>query len=236
MGIEPQDTSTIDGLDDSWPLGNDPTLDGDNHLRLIKRVLKLVFPGENGTGFAEPIVATETELNYLSGVTSNVQDQFYDLKSDLGDARRLLSAPDKTALLLYNQSNYPVPLGWKRVVITDNYMVVATSLQYAGTFQGVDDPIINVHTHSQSTIKITAANLPPHNHALVNTRVVNDEHGDRSNYNFIVQQAGFTEYTGTTGTGWGSNDPLQLPNTNSHKWEPKVAGIQVIERDITLDD
>jgi hypothetical protein len=70
----------------------------------------------------------------------------------------------------------------------------------------------------------------------VNTRVVNDSHGDKSNYNFLVQANGFTEYTGTTGTGWGSNDPLQLPNTNSHKWEPRVAGIQVIERDITLDD
>ena len=233
MGIEPQETDTIDGLDSSWPLGNDPTLDGDNHLRLIKRVLKLVFPGEKGTGFAEPIVATEKELNYLTGVESNIQDQFYEVKADFVSARRLLSAPDKTALLLYNKSDHPVPLGWKRVVIAENYMVVATSLQYAGTFQGVDDPITNIHVHSQSTIKITAANLPPHNHALQNTNTYNGENGQFSNHTYYVQVPS-TSYTGATGTGWGSNDPIQLPNTNSHKWEPRVAGVQVVERDINL--
>jgi len=236
MGIEPQDTSTIDGLDDSWPLGNDPTLDGDNHLRLIKRVLKLVFPGEKGTGFAEPIVATEKELNYLAGVESNIQDQFYEVKADFVSARRLLSAPDKTALLLYNKSDHPVPLGWKRLVIVDNYMVVATSLQYAGTFQGVDDPIINVHTHSQ-------ANLPPHSHDISagsQTLIEDSPTGGTDSHPWQDPgNPGITEQpkiTKTTGTGWGSNDPLQLPNTNSHKWEPRVAGIQVIERDITLDD
>lgn len=41
MGIEASDT--IAGLNENWPLGSDPKSEGDNHLRLIKHVLKQAF-------------------------------------------------------------------------------------------------------------------------------------------------------------------------------------------------
>jgi hypothetical protein len=41
MGIEASDT--IAGLNENWPLGSDPKSEGDNHIRLIKHVLKQAF-------------------------------------------------------------------------------------------------------------------------------------------------------------------------------------------------
>ncbi|MFN4121269.1 hypothetical protein [Acidovorax sp.] len=53
-----------------WPLGSDPKSNGDNHLQIIKFGTKNTFP--NITGQVTP---THVEINYLSGVTSNVQVQ-----------------------------------------------------------------------------------------------------------------------------------------------------------------
>lgn len=73
MGLE---TATYIGdLVVSNPLGLDDRKQGDDHIRLIKYVLTHTFPGAGGVGFASPITATEVELNYLSGATSNVQSQ-----------------------------------------------------------------------------------------------------------------------------------------------------------------
>lgn len=75
MGIETATPGYISDLDKTWPLGNDPRSQGDDHIRFIKNVLKNVFPGALGQGFNTPIVATEAELNFLDGVTSNIQTQ-----------------------------------------------------------------------------------------------------------------------------------------------------------------
>lgn len=67
--------SGISDLDETWPLSGDPILEGDDHIRLLKNVLKTQFPGDAGQGFAIPITATEEELNFLAGVVSNIQAQ-----------------------------------------------------------------------------------------------------------------------------------------------------------------
>lgn len=82
MGIE--STTTIAGLDSTWPLGSDPIAQGDNHVRLLKAVLKNIFPGVGGNGFATPITAKEAEINYLVGVTSGIQSQL-NLKAPLAN-------------------------------------------------------------------------------------------------------------------------------------------------------
>jgi hypothetical protein len=71
---------TISGLDVLWPLANDPKSEGDNHFRMLKKLLQDQFPGEGGSGFAEAITATETEINYLGGASSNIQDQLNKAK------------------------------------------------------------------------------------------------------------------------------------------------------------
>jgi hypothetical protein len=74
--------SYISQLDPTYPAAVDPKSEGDNHLRLVKTVLKTQFPnfGTNA------ITATAAEVNYLVGVTSAVQTQLNTL--DTGKASK----------------------------------------------------------------------------------------------------------------------------------------------------
>ena len=63
MGLETG--STISSFITSNPTSSDPVNQGDDHLRLIKSVLKAQFPGSGGLGYATAITATEAELNSL---------------------------------------------------------------------------------------------------------------------------------------------------------------------------
>lgn len=64
MGIEVADF--LSGLNPNWPLDTDSGTQGDDHLRLIKSVLRSTFPGASGNGFSKQIIATEDELNSLA--------------------------------------------------------------------------------------------------------------------------------------------------------------------------
>lgn len=60
MGLE---TATyISDLDETWPLGGDNPNKGDDHLRVIKEVIKNTFPNINGA-----MTLTDEELNALLG-------------------------------------------------------------------------------------------------------------------------------------------------------------------------
>jgi len=77
MGLE---TGTfIDDLIVTNPLSTDKRRFGDDHLRLIKKVLKNSFPTIDGA-----VVPSLEEINFLDGVTSAVQAQI-DAKVDPGD-------------------------------------------------------------------------------------------------------------------------------------------------------
>lgn len=80
MGIE--SSTTIQGLDASWPLSGDRRSEGDDHLRLIKSVLKAAFPGEDGLGFNVPITAKEADLN--AAFTAGVKTVFYMATAPIG--------------------------------------------------------------------------------------------------------------------------------------------------------
>jgi hypothetical protein len=67
--------TTLAQLDETWPLTGGAIPEGDDHIRLLKSVLKDQFPGSVGNGFNKAITASEDEINYLSGVTSGVQAQ-----------------------------------------------------------------------------------------------------------------------------------------------------------------
>ena len=63
------------------PVVGDPVGEGDDHLRMLKTVLKTQFSGLAGTTAITP---SEAELNYVDGVTSAIQTQM-DTKG-VGDA------------------------------------------------------------------------------------------------------------------------------------------------------
>ena len=68
MGLEA--ATYINGLVATNPAAGDQKSQGDDHIRLIKAVLQATFP--NLTGAVNP---TQTEINFLAGVTSAIQAQ-----------------------------------------------------------------------------------------------------------------------------------------------------------------
>jgi len=147
VGLET--TNTIAGLDSSWPLSGDPASQGDNHLRLIKAMLKSQFPGLGNNGFAKPIVATEDEINYLSGVTGNIQLQL-DTINGAPVPIGTLNAPVGTRMVFHQATP---PAGWTQdQSFNDNMLRVVSG--FGGGFGGSDSPIQNnkvaSHTHSGS--------------------------------------------------------------------------------------
>jgi len=81
MGLE--SGSYISDLVSTNPPGTDDRATADDHLRLIKAILKTTFPSINGAVTTTPAelnildgaTVTTTELNYVSGVTSAIQTQ-----------------------------------------------------------------------------------------------------------------------------------------------------------------
>ena len=61
------------------PLGSDGKDKGDDHIRLLKTVLKTTLPNVSGA-----VTTTHTELNYVDGVTSAIQAQIDTLTSSKG--------------------------------------------------------------------------------------------------------------------------------------------------------
>jgi len=60
----------ISDLNATYPAAGDSLVEGDDHLRLLKTVIKATFPGVTGI-----VLPTHTELNFVDGVTSAIQTQ-----------------------------------------------------------------------------------------------------------------------------------------------------------------
>jgi len=84
-------TKYIDDLNSSNPAAGDNVSEGDDHIRGIKNVLKLTFPNIDGA-----ISASDTELNYVDGVTSSIQSQLNTIASDdwVTNARMAVNSVD----------------------------------------------------------------------------------------------------------------------------------------------
>ena len=215
-----ESTTTIEGLDDSYPLGGDPTNKGDDHLRLIKSVLKTMFPGAGGNGFSIPVVATEVELNYLSGLTSNAQDQFDALGVSISALTGQLSAPTGTRMPFHQAA---APTGWTQDVSKNDYMLRVVS-GTGGAAGGTDSPILNnkVPTHTHTAVVTD----PGHTHVTDftnNAGVDFDYLGQGGRY---VNNAGFTTNSSTTGVSVSINN-----NAGASDWTPKYLDVIIAVKD-----
>jgi len=150
--------TTLASLDQSYPLGGDVLLQGDDHIRLLKSVLKDQFPGALGDGLASPVLATEAEFGYLVGVTSGIQGQFGALSTRVDGLEAALSAPTGTRLAFHQASP---PVGWTQDTAIDDSMLRIVSGVGGGT-GGTDSAILNdkVPSHSH-TANVTD---PGHKH------------------------------------------------------------------------
>ena len=154
--------TTFAGLDQSYPLGGDALLQGDDHIRLLKSVLKDQFPGALGDGLASPVLATEAEFGYLIGVTSGIQGQFGALSTRVDGLEAALSAPAGTRLAFHQASP---PVGWTQDTTIDDSMLRIVSGVGGGT-GGTDSPIDLSHTHTTSDHTLTVNQMPSHSHTI----------------------------------------------------------------------
>jgi len=82
-----ENATVISGLTPANPTPTDPKSQGDDHIRMLKRMLQNQFPdGAGGSGFKIPLTATTQELNWVAGVTSDIQTQLDKLGNDIGDS------------------------------------------------------------------------------------------------------------------------------------------------------
>jgi hypothetical protein len=136
--------TTLSSLVTANPTSIDPISQGDDHVRLIKSVLKAQFPGAAGQGYATPILATEAELNLLVGLTK-------------------LPFPVGTKMPFYQASP---PVGWTATAVTnDSMMRVVTSATTGGVANagGGQSPILN-NTVPSHTHVFTGTALGTHTH------------------------------------------------------------------------
>ena len=218
--------TTIEDLDNSWPLGGDSLNKGDDHVRLIKSVLQSQFPGVDLKGFKIPIITTEDELNFISGVTSNVQTQFNDLGVRVSaneDALAKLIEPG-TAMVFYQAA---APTGWTLDADTalDNHMMRVVRVNGGTKFTG-DSPILNdkipTHSHGASS-NSTGAHTHPYNQG---TTVGGNgwlDGGDGA----VNGTVGKT----TSSSGNHSHTITVNNNSGGSSWEPSYANMIVCTKD-----
>lgn len=72
--------TTINQLDTTLPLAADLISEGDDHIRLLKTVLKTTFPNVAGA-----VTPSHVEFNFLAGLTSGVQTQLNAKANRTGD-------------------------------------------------------------------------------------------------------------------------------------------------------
>ena len=215
MGLETG--TTIAQLVSSNPTGGDPTNQGDDHLQLIKSVLKSQFPGSGGDGYSKPIVTNENELNFSQGVTSSIQDQLDALAVEISSQKTQLNAPIGTKMVFYQTS---APTGWTIDSSNDNAMMRVVSSSGGGS-GGSDSPISFSHSHTTGNHTLTINEIPSHNHSYTTTFA--PASGFASGAGGSTQ----TQNTGSTGGGASHNHG----NTNSVSYSPKYVDMIVATKD-----
>lgn len=91
MGLE--SVTYINDLVTSNPSGSDPRNQGDDHIRNIKSAIKSTF-----ANISAAVTVTATELNYLSGLTQNVQSAISTLTSAIATKANSGANTDITSL------------------------------------------------------------------------------------------------------------------------------------------
>lgn len=128
---------TIPELNELWPTGTDAYSQGDNHIRLIKKVLKTTFPNLTG-----PVTLTPDQINRGSVPIGSVT-VFWQAAAPTGWIRSL------------------------NVSATYGIRIIPTAATTGGGGGGTDDPILNnkVSTHYH-TVNATSSNQGEHQHSV----------------------------------------------------------------------
>jgi hypothetical protein len=163
--------TTLAGLVITNPTTGDQVSQADDHLRLLKTVLKAQFPGAGSDGYNIPITATEVELNYVHGVTGPIQIQ-------------LNGAVPIGSIIMW--AGLVIPTNWHLCDGTNgtpdlrNKFVIGAGASYGvGSVGGFTDTVVVSHSHSSSasgSVNLTTSGFSnDHEHGFT-TAAVNTDH------------------------------------------------------------
>jgi len=231
MGLEV--ASNIAELDQSWPLPGDPLNRGDDHLRLLKTMLKAQFPGANDNGFDKPITATEDELNFLAGVTSNINDQLTDHEARItANETALAELIEPGTVMAFFQA--AAPTGWTQdttASLNDSMMRIVNGV--GGGTGGTDSAILNdkipTHNHTASGSTSTTGGHE-HNALTVNTGGITGIGGSSLGAGVMQDNANLRKAT----TGGGAHNHtvgVTVNNNSGSNWEPKYVSMILCAKD-----
>ena len=163
MGLE--SANNFDQLDKTWPLLGDSMRETGGHIRQLKRVVKLMFPGAAGQGFAIPINSTEAEWNRCAGLTAQIQPQLTVIKSN---AILVSGFIPYSGLLINIPANYQLCDGTNGTPdLTDRFIMGTTVQAEIGQVGGSADKITPTHSHSMDHIhSVTLTSDGEHDHTV----------------------------------------------------------------------
>lgn len=178
-----ENATTISALDSTWPLGLDSASRGDDHLRLLKAVLKAQFPGSGGNGFSKPITITEDELNGLPTQLAGITNKLF---------------PVGTVVLRIDGINPATIYGGTWTLITgDATIAFGNGAAQSGGIIGTNTVAIPLPAHSHDTNhNLGTSTNGNHNHGIrtSNERMSIDDIGGNWFRNANVMN--YTEYAG----------------------------------------
>ena len=210
-----ESASFISGLNASYPPGSDTISEGDDHLRLIKTVLKATLPNAdeaiNGvhTGTTAP---TPTSAGQLWFDTSGTGDLKVRNKADsaFGSVDNSATALPAGIIALWHGSSASIPAGWtlcdgsaSTPDLRDRFVVGAgTGGSYAVDATG-GSTTSGAHT-------LTTAEMPSHNHSYKQRGFTGASTGSGS-HDFSDDTVNYSGGSGSTGGGGAHSHAATLP-------------------------
>lgn len=146
-------TETIQGLVATNPTGADSTTEGNDHLQLLKVVLKNIFPGVADQGFAIPIVATEDELNFSQGLSGNIQIQIDGITGGTGLVEEIQDRIDGDTALQVNIDAEEASRIAADGVLTTADGVLQTNIDNEATTRGNADTTLQENIDTEAGVR-----------------------------------------------------------------------------------
>lgn len=158
----------IADLVDTNPTNNDTKGQGDNHLRMIKRVSQLSFPN-----IAGEVTPTHTQINYLKGITTGVQAHLDDLSASVTGISQTIDTlslsysvvsqrlDTLSASLSVSQQNYGLKLDASATILYGPSGWTATYAQSADVSLGLISKYTVTHNMGLSSYAVSGNLISP---------------------------------------------------------------------------
>ena len=203
----------VSGLNANYPPGSDTISQGDDHIRLIKDVLKNTLPNAdepiNGvhTGTSEPSPTSAGQLWFDTSGTGDLKVR-NKANSAFGSVDTTTTALPAGIIALWSGSSASIPSGWtlcdgssSTPDLRDRFVVGAGS-SYAVDATG-GSTTSGAHT-------LTTAEMPSHNHSYKSRGFTEASNGPGSQ-NYSDETVDYSGGTGSTGGGGSHSHAATIP-------------------------